>query len=728
MSDSESYSDKINKKKKEISRVNRADKERAYREERDTHAIEAASKNTEKQRLAAAAKKVTYNLAALSAIKSKPKTKQDLDKLALAKKQTEIHYIDDFMSAIAIISNQSNMYKTTKGVSVITPIIAGNKIPIDQISSKKRLFSTIEYSDKDPETKEITVNSAVHHIGINKVAVQDSKLFLQSSEKTFTNQDETKQIKLIQTMYYDDTDKTISFNLSDNSPSGSSNYNYISKYKITVDTTNNSGYKIVLDPYTTNSAKIINPIKNKYIIIKKLNETAESLNIFKYLNDQDSSLPMAKVTSKLSELQSKLEKISEKKIVKLKSKGKGAQTAAEIMEISIYNSVNMHLENDASLKLHINKLTEWKKEYDKWISDKSLKQPLELHEYKFERKEYGKQFLSKKNANLLTLLAPYDSRIKLIDDETIIKGRESDGRFISTVTSIKTSSDLGKFGVYSPYLVSYILRETPIWNKLTPVTDILALSTDNIEEFTAFINGFKSAGLSLVSLLLQLFEQKHTSDKLFIKFPCEQIYKGSEKLPKFVEHIIMFDPTMSKSNAISILTNAPKLDQPLTDLKFIPLDEPFYGTYENSLVKDFDVLFINPSTDVSSFFSDDNLSLNLIKFNKEQGVEREKATKDEAKDTPIFTVDINDEMSFPSLSATTPPSLSATTPAVPKLVQSAWTKAPSKLTDTYEDADLDIDEDEDAGADANTYLDKDEYYHKYLKYKEKYLALKNYIN
>jgi hypothetical protein len=183
----------------------------------------------------------------------------------------------------------------------------------------------------------------------------------------------------------------------------------------------------------------------------------------------------------------------------------------------------------------------------------------------------------------------------------------------------------------------------------------------------------------------------------------------------------MFDPTKSKSNAIKILNDAPNLEQTLTDLKFIPLDEPFYGTDGILRVEDFDSLFINSSTDSDKLYSS-NLVSNFIKFNKHQDIKK----AEEIKDTPIFNID--DEISFPSLSATTS--------VVPKLVKSDWTKK-EKLSDSESEVvkvkeDLDIDEDTydytnaELGIDEDTY--DDIYKHKYLKYKEKYLALKNYIN
>ena len=233
-------------------------------------------------------------------------------------------------------------------------------------------------------------------------------------------------------------------------------------------------------------------------------------------------------------------------------------------------------------------------------------------------------------------------------------------KFKSINHPITTSKNIGEFGFYTPYLVSYILRDKPQSEKLN-------INENNIDNFCEFIHGFKSAGLSLISLLLQLidFYNDYTNENnkqkeaikiiyknaideyklrrktkslnqytipkreniindyyldkekpinnIIIKFPYNKIYSISNNKSTYINHNIMINLVKDpKSKMYDIKLNIlmgelkENPDQVVKDLQFIELDEPFYG---NSLhlnvvdqIEDFDQLFINKYINTQNIF------------------------------------------------------------------------------------------------------------------------------
>ena len=285
---------------------------------------------------------------------------------------------------------------------------------------------------------------------------------------------------------------------------------------------------------------------------------------------------------------------------------------------------------------------------------------------KFELKEYGqKEPKSQDNKkNLVNKKGKSGYIIKPVK------------KFKSINHPIKTSKNIGEFGLYTPYLVSYILRDKPQSEKLN-------INENNIDKFCEFIHGFKSAGLSLISLLLQLIEinnnytneynnmlsfnkkQKeaikilniranneytrrknlkrfNTSEhkekplnNIIIKFPYNKIYSISNDKSTYINHNIMINLDKNPNKIYDIKLNIligelkENPDQVVKDLQFIELDEPFYGNSLHSNVddqiEDFDQLFINKNTNTNTqnffgnlvnSFTGDKLVRNIIKFNK----------------------------------------------------------------------------------------------------------------
>ena len=789
----------------------------------------------------------TNNLNQLAAAKKAAKEKTAAKKADDKIYNQNINRINEseLLPAIANISNQDYYsYDLITEKQEFKKISAGEKIFLPELLSVKRLFSNIEYSNV--LDKYVSVEKAEHFIDINKIAVTNESLIVESGVKNFSkivtinDKPVTIDINLIQTMHYNTQSQTIRFNLKDANPNPK--YNYISEYKI-------EGNKIIFTPYTTNPAKIIKPIFNEIIIKKRLNNDT-NFNLFKFLNENETKLDPVTINSTLSELQTKMNSISPS-FSELQKKG--AKTDSEQLKYNTLYNINSILNDSDKLNDHISQLTKWKNDYDEWVYNKDKVVQIEQHYYKFEKKQFGQGYISNKNAYILGKFRKYDLRIQLKDIKNKVIGEkleeqsitqqqnkrvneneeystiyhnaaidlkipinpekmgvieeiramiaaenkinepsknqsknqsknssnkiknlnDSDLNCSSLVTKTNilsqrivevfketeqnkiTVENLGQFGVNCPYLVSYILRDKPIWNKLKLSTDILGISELNIEDFTKFIHEFKSASLSLVSLFSQLRNFRNSPEgsstnkpKLFIRFPFKPIYSGSRELTNVVnsqnnsliEHIIMFQTMKSLNKALLILMNKPDQEQIITDLNFLELDEPLYDKELNSRVDDFDVIFSNPLNIVT-------LSSNLLKFNEEHG--REEIEINEY--TKVFDIDKCDFPALPSKPIKTSdlPSKSTQTTSVMQISASTnpikTSDLPSKSTQTKSVMQISAStnpiktpaqNNKKANQTNQTkytveYEDddkKDGFKNKYLKYKEKYLKLKNLYN
>jgi hypothetical protein len=746
----------------------------------------------------------------------------------------------------------------------------GKRIPVNKY--KKRLFSNIEYGAIINGMSNVT--KAIHHIKLKNVYANNNRLIIESSD--FRNFPDFRDFH--QKMIYNYYEKTIEFILIQ--PNNTHlEYNelepefyYKSKYKIIFDPVTKKK-KIVLDPYTTK--KIIKPIIYEEFINIKLNSTKNGpVNVFKYIIDNSDKKNKEEIRDIIIKLSHEVNYNKNEilfnvfnhylNIINTKKKEEGI----DMRYSDIYNNVRSHLQNINSLIKHINQLKKWKKLYNTLYNDTKNIYDIEykcVYEKKYPNKnknnnnEY-KGYYSKENVKLLSLVKKYfdhDKQLELEDDTIQIKVRDQTvfdvgskdpikrnikpkiskestdlkesseikikdknasyfiknvDKFIWIDHPIKTSKNIGDFGIYTPYLVSYILRH--------PQSIKLNINGDNIIDFCNFIHGFKSAGLSLVSLMLQLVDSysnyidkynennkriikyKNTLDhvkeennkirifkkdieqrkrtgnnkipipqlnkcgrkkqleepkkpnlikvftKIIIKFPYKKIYSLSIQYPTYIDHNIIFDLSKLYSNNnlnlvklnLSILQNKiePDDNQDILYLKFIELDEPYYGISENSNIDDFDELFININT---GNYINANLVDNIKKFNKKMKYVDSEPDKKEQEQLPV--PNLNNLFDFPSLSSIKPQSIKPQTIKQESIRPLFFDKydVDADIDDVnVDDVDVDIDDvnvddiDVDIDDDDNDYDYNDgkfqsssskKYKQKYLKYKLKYMKLKN---
>jgi hypothetical protein len=226
--------------------------------------------------------------------------------------------------------------------------------------------------------------------------------------------------------------------------------------------------------------------------------------------------------------------------------------------------------------------------------------------------------------------------------------------------------------------------------------------------------------------------------KIIIKFPYKKIYSLSIQYPTYIDHNIIFDLSKLYSNNnlnlvklnLSILQNKiePDDNQDILYLKFIELDEPYYGISENSNINDFDELFININT---GNYINANLVDNIKKFNKKMEYVDSEPDKKEQEQLPV--PNLNNLFDFPSLSSIKPQTIKPQTIKQESIRPLFFDKydVDADIDDVnVDDIDVDIDDDDNDydyndGKFQSSSSSSKKYKQKYLKYKLKYMKLKS---
>ena len=440
-----------------------------------------------------------------------------------------------------------------------------------------------------------------------------------------------------------------------------SDFLYISNYKI--DNMFTDSAKIVLDPYTQEPTKIIKNIQRTTTILSPLN--GPQINIYSYLNHHKLLTGFDEVTTRSTLEQMKI-KFNGLKSEFNKLKSQTVKSEDIKKEIKKYDFVDSVLKSDLTLTQYNNQLLSWFRNYNKWNTKGGNAPKAEEHQYIFEYKKIGKPRLSNYMIQLINRTHEYDSRIvSTKDTETVIdytlldKAKLQDREAkVPIKDQLKVVIDIEHvdetFGIYAPYLVSDILRYVSTFLNLNAI-DSLCLTSENIEEFCKYINGFKSLVFNVVSLYHQLVLHKQTSscDKDIImklsyssslysnlswlknKQPTpiptpgkqtESLLKASGKktsalsptetsalsvattsvtetsassasfseyrIEPSIEHWIMFNPCpRSTIDYLNILAKEPPDQSKIVQFKLLDVSEPILGDTEFDTMKDFDLLY-----------------------------------------------------------------------------------------------------------------------------------------
>ncbi len=366
---------------------------------------------------------------------------------------------------------------------------------------------------------------------------------------------------------------------------------YVSKYKINDMSDLNA--KIILDPFTTDETKIIRNNQRTKTVLSRLN--GPKVNIYTYLNfklniSSSSASEQISMTSTLEEIKAKFSKLKPE-FDKLKSRT--VLSDEEKMELRKYNFVESVLATPDTLSQYNRQLTKWFNDYNAWTrrGDLIVDRP-EKQEYILEHVQQGKPRLSNYMIRLLDRVSKYDSRIVTYEDSEVItdyslrenaereqirqresleelrsrniptfkgneeanraarKAREAEIKEAERLANIPISERMkvrvplvsvdGTFGVYPPYLVSDILRYGSSFLKLN-VVDSLCLTSENIQQFSEYINGFKSLVFNVASLYWQLALHKRLN------------FCGPETNPDTADLIINFSYSASIYSELSWL-------------------------------------------------------------------------------------------------------------------------------------------------------------------------------
>jgi hypothetical protein len=431
--------------------------------------------------------------------------------------------------------------------------------------------------------------------------------------------DITSAMELEQIMYWDLNTQKIRFVLQEIT-ANVNRYNYVSHYKVV---STETGTKIVIDPITEEAHKIIQPVKRHVPYLKKLdNPTAHGINIYAFLNSKLSSGDKVSFGDRYEDVKRKFDSLPEWQ----RLRGESADRIVgrdEKLEFNKYKYVEDKLKDESSYNTYKKLLNSWRREYSNWTKFSDRIGTLESFEYKFEYKSNGKDKLSTKMDRLLRRLQPYEPKIILEEDTEIVTVGKNKKETINITKSVN-------FGVYSPYLVSDILRESSRNIEkgefmIFQAVEILPISEYNIDEFAGFIHGFKSTCFEILSLYHQLKELKpancDAASMLFIKFNHSPVYKASSWNTldyATVSNIVSFKPceSISKSLSVTATKGVPSGPSVPSDLKLLRLEEPEFGRLFNDRVDDFDVMLANMKSTTASIGS---LGSNFKLFYEQRG-------------------------------------------------------------------------------------------------------------
>ena len=541
----------------------------------------------------------------------------------------------------------------------------GESIHQDHFGPIRRLYSTITTIRDTTDKNMIIPTSIDHKAKISSIYKTDENLLrINSSDFKSTNW-QGDEVELYQTATFDIETGRIELSLKQKK---GGKFWYKSQYKLKDMYTTTAC--IILDPYTTDN-KLVLPRRIK-TVKQKLGKN-KTVNIYAYLNENKPyTTQNVSMSSSLQDLV-KVLKIIREDIDRLKRHRTMDKT--EELRIAQFEYVEEILSSTETLSSYKKKLIEWYENYKKW-SSKSV-ETIEKHDYKFEYVDTGKRRLPGYLIHLFDRVMDYDSRIVYREDteevqdfhkntaDYIAESKRIDranvqritrklgkARSINNVVEIsRYEEELTKaeesarrtdkerrtetrklyvvdseFGVCPPYLVSDILR---YFNSsfVKDAVDMLGVNQHNIEEFSSFINNFKSLVFNIVSLQNQLGGELNSlvctnNPEIIIPVTYSTLYsklKWCSKelgytIPIDIENQIIFKPCETVIKSFTILANPATDISKIKQFNLLDVDEPLYGNESKTStvndqitpydILDFDLLYSNkynstPSTDMT---------------------------------------------------------------------------------------------------------------------------------
>lgn len=527
-------------------------------------------------------------------------------------------FIDKILNSICINTNQ--YYKDSSGIHKIEN---NSKIPTELLDQKHKIFT---HADIKPSGSVFDISNLNNFVPLKKIVTtkkSNETILTMNSEpitlkrteiNKFTNKSETNEIILEQVMHWSVEKNEITLKI--HSTDASNPYVFISKYKIITDP--ETGRKIIkLDPYTTEPQKIIKPIIRHTINLRRLNNpNTHGINIYLFLN---SFLGQNKINfeTRYVDIKPILENINEWKLY-ISDKQK-MTTKLDKLTFDKFKYVESILVDEQTYNSYKSKLNNWRNNYNNW-SRKQKTNTLETFDYKFEIKPIGKPKLSRNMEQILEKIQPYDKRIILQKDMETVKTAKNEEEIVSITQAVN-------FGVYFPYLVSYILRDNIVSVDNHTLTflqaiELLPLTSENIQEFANFIHTFKSGAFEIISLATYLIDKQPSKDT-YIKLTHNPIYVNSDLNKNYTtfSNIIAFKPSVNVSKMITATASKgePSGSTLPIELPLLKLEEPLFGISDISRIKDFDEIYSNliSNSEATGLFGlsiDTSISNNFVNF------------------------------------------------------------------------------------------------------------------
>ena len=514
----------------------------------------------------------------------------------------------------------------------------------------QRLFSDIEFIEKMGPPRKVTITKAEHKFKIQDVFVntEDEEtgapilvFKLISAPQVFmrvVDEETTLQSTLWQEFKYDMKSNTCQLLLTGTDINGKKkiNFNFQTTYKI-----NRATGKIILDPYvppvvidTTNaeggekSAKEIahetyECLDSSHILLQEfqeMNATIKSLlNVWKYLNTFEKEQPVTFNTS-LPKLKAKLDRIKMQTRAVMDKYGNyiGTETGVPKAAKSNLRGIEKILANTTNLEEHKAIVEAANATWNSWLWEnrKNLQKTKEEQDEKVLKNEpYGTPHISRTAKAILDLYKDMNYlpavALPLIEDVIINK---KDTRGSGEAHDAHYTHLTKNFGLRVPYLVSYILRYNQKISGYRSTIERLALTPDNIIEFSEFIHMFRSVAFNIISLINMTQKLRVMNKDANIQFTFNNIYQHTMDTLPMVPNLlkkstISFNPMVMGNkyrDSFAIIEGDMKED-PLP-LELLKVDEPSHYLLEDyeskrpelqrvALEGDFDVCFYTNMND-----------------------------------------------------------------------------------------------------------------------------------
>jgi hypothetical protein len=451
-----------------------------------------------------------------------------------------------------------------------------------------RLFSKIAFTSKEVgRITEKTVTEAEHFLPLEDFRVfanpPELKIKFQTKERTFTDS-AGKVATVRQQCTFDATTGKIRLVLLGRDIRNTT-FSFESEYKL-------DGDEIVFDPYVP-SLSDEKESTSQHEFLKETRERKTGpvpiFNMWMYLNKWGDKLPAVDKLpdvdhkSSVTQLKRKLAAVTDFIQEQKRPKEIGGVPQFEIVdgkktpvyEFHLYEPEQGNLaqvaeiiKNLPSLDQYTERMKKINKDYNDWLyGNRKLEKTIDKQDVEVVGREYHKSHVGVEAKSIIDF---YISEGYLSGDvlgmiqEFKIKKKDTQEKKTHDVDYLHITEN---FGLYLPYNLSFMLRYNQKFAGFIPTPERLALTSENIGQFSEFVHMFRSMVFSTVSLYKKCVG---SSEKTNFVFPFRRTYMNQDSM--LVATSVQFDPSVEQNrDCLKIVESG---SYPL--LQLLRLREPLY--------------------------------------------------------------------------------------------------------------------------------------------------------